>query len=112
MEPMARERRRESGAVRITTAAEKRSEEISARQRRYLVSMSIRTVCFIGAAISGAAGIVWLWPLLIAAAVVLPYVAVVEANIAETRSDAFDLPDTGYRRELGGAPGTDRNEDA
>ncbi|WP_122817648.1 DUF3099 domain-containing protein [Nocardioides pantholopis] len=108
---MAKDRTRPE-PVRITTAAANRSEELAARQRRYLVSMLIRTVCFIGAAISGAAGITWLWPILIAAAVVLPYLAVVEANTADTRTDAYDLPDTGYTRELRGGTntGTDPEE--
>lgn len=102
---MAQDRSRPSEAVRITTAATTRAEDIAARQKRYIVAMSIRTVCVIGAAISGAAGINWLWPFLIAAGVLLPYVAVVEANVAQTRSDAFELPDTTYRHELD--PGDD-----
>ncbi|MQW75094.1 DUF3099 domain-containing protein [Nocardioides sp. dk4132] len=101
---MAKDRSRPSEAVRITTAATTRGSDIAARQKRYIVAMTIRTLCVIGAAISGAAGIDWLWPVLIAAGVFLPYVAVVEANAAETRSDAFELPDSNYRHELGNGP--------
>ena len=77
---MARERSREPEAVRITTAAASRNDDIAARQKRYLFSMGIRTVCFVGAIVASLLGIHWLWPILIVAALVLPYVAVVMAN--------------------------------
>jgi len=54
--------------------------------RRYLVSMGIRTVCFILAVISLAA-LHWTligWTLVIAA-VILPYIAVVMANATRSR---------------------------
>jgi hypothetical protein len=96
---MARARRHDE-AIRITTAAESHEHDISVRQRHYLISMTIRVVCFVGAVIAGANGITWLWPLLIVGAIVLPYVAVVGANAAHTRDEDFQLPDTTYRREL------------
>jgi hypothetical protein len=98
---MARERNREPDAVRITSAAASRDEDIATRQRRYLVSMGIRTICFVGAIIASLAGIHWLWPILIIAALVLPYVAVVMANAASTKGDGFALLDGAHRRELG-----------
>ena len=97
---MARERSREPEAVRITSAAASRNADISARQRRYLVSMGIRTVCFVGAIVAASFGPPWLWPILIAAALVLPYVAVVMANAASTKDDGFALLDQGGRPEL------------
>ncbi len=57
------------------------------RMRRYLVSMGIRTVCFILAVVA----LAWLhwtligWSLVVAAAI-LPYVAVVMANAARSRT--------------------------
>jgi len=96
---MARARRRDE-AIRITTAAESHEHDIRVRQRHYLVSMGIRVVCFLGAVIAGVNGVTWLWPLLILAAIVLPYVAVVGANAAHTKGEDFELPDTTYRREL------------
>jgi hypothetical protein len=46
-------------------------------------------------------GIHWLWPILIGAALVLPYVAVVMANAATTKGDGYALLDQGAgRREL------------
>jgi fatty acid desaturase len=98
---MARDRSREPDAVRITTAAASRDADISARQRRYVLSMGIRTVCFVGAIVASMAGIHWLWPILIVAALVLPYVAVVMANAANTKDDGFALLDQGAaRRQL------------
>ncbi len=94
---MARERSREPEAVRITSAAASRNADIAARQKRYLLSMSLRTLCFVGAIIASLAGVHWLWPILIAGALVLPYIAVVMANAATTRADGFALVD--------GAPG-------
>jgi hypothetical protein len=60
----------------ITGAQQPLSREQTARTRRYLISMGIRTGCVIGAIfIPG-------WPrwVLIAGAVILPYLAVVIAN--------------------------------
>jgi hypothetical protein len=92
---MARERSREPEAVRITSAAASRNADIAARQKRYLLSMSLRTLCFVGAIIASLAGVHWLWPILIAGALVLPYIAVVMANAATTRADGFALVDGG-----------------
>ena len=87
-------------AVRITTAATSPQADISARQRRYVISMAIRTVCFIAAIVVGPG---WLRWVLVAAAVLLPYVAVVMANATSSKSDGFDLPDGRFdARELTG----------
>ncbi len=99
---MARRRSDQEDAVRITTAAESRNADIAVRQRRYLLSMSLRTLCFVGAIIASLAGVHWLWPILIVGALVLPYVAVVLANATTTRSEGFALVDRGLGRpELG-----------
>lgn len=85
----AREQRRAPDAVRITTAAPSRREEIAARQRRYLYSMAVRTACVIGAVVVGPGILRWV---LIAGAVLLPYVAVVMANATDRRIGDDDLP--------------------
>ncbi len=92
---MSRDRRRENDAVRITTAAAGRNEDIRSRQRRYLFSMAIRTVCFVSAVIVGHGVVMWI---LIAAALVLPYIAVVMANAAASRSDDFALQGSAFDR--------------
>jgi hypothetical protein len=60
----------------ITEANRSLSNEQSGRTRKYLISMGIRTACVLGAIVVPG------WPrwLLIAGAVVLPYLAVVVAN--------------------------------
>jgi|SRR5664279_1997474 len=68
---------KESVPIRITTATRGRNADIDARQRRYLISMAIRTLCFVGAIAVGGG---WLRWVLVAAALFLPYVAVVMAN--------------------------------
>jgi len=75
-------------AVRITTAGVSPADEIRSRQRRYLWSMALRTVCFIGAIAIGPGALRWA---LIAAAVFLPYVAVVMANATDHRGSGQDL---------------------
>jgi len=93
---MARRGRDDIEAIRITTASTSREKDIAARQKRYLWSMSLRSACFVGAVIAALSGVDWLWPFLIAGAIILPYIAVVLANAATTRTDSF---------ELRGAPG-------
>jgi len=92
--------------IRITTAAEGRDSDIASRQRAYLISMTIRCLCFVGAGVSALVGWSWVWPFLIVGAVFLPYVAVVMANAANTKGDGFTL-DEAPRLEL---PGSQRRE--
>jgi hypothetical protein len=70
-------RKRSDEPLRITSAAGARSEEIRGRERRYLISMGIRTLCFILAVVSMGHWFMWAF---LAGAVFLPYVAVVLAN--------------------------------
>ncbi len=95
---MARNYQGSGEAIRITTAAANRADDIRARQKRYLLSMSLRTICFVGAIAASLAGIDWLWPFLIAGAIILPYVAVVMANAAANLSDGFKLREADFSR--------------
>jgi hypothetical protein len=94
----SRRARRETAPVRITTAPTSHHDDIDRRRRRYVVSMAIRTVCFIGAVLVDG----WLRWVLVVGAFILPYVAVVMANVASPRIEGADLvpPDHGHR-ELG-----------
>jgi hypothetical protein len=74
--------------VRITTAGSSRADDIARRQRRYVFSMGIRTVCFLSAVLVGPG---WLRWVLVVGAVVLPYVAVVMANAVTSKDDEFAL---------------------
>ena len=83
--------RRSERTVRVTTAPQSRADELRGRQRRYLISMGIRTVCFVGAVLADG---VLRW-VLVAAAVLLPYVSVVFANAANRRDEGYLLDDPG-----------------
>lgn len=90
----------EPEVYRITSAADSLTDDQSRRVKRYLVQMGIRMACFIGAVFADG---ILMW-LLLAGAVLLPYIAVVEANSGRDRRDD-DLPPMDYRRQLPGAPG-------
>ena len=66
---------------RITGAGSALSADQSGRTRRYLISMGIRTLCFLGAIVVGGP-MRWV---LIVAAIALPYVAVILANAGKER---------------------------
>jgi Mn2+/Fe2+ NRAMP family transporter len=105
MKDMARDQHGDRDAVRITTASASRKDEISARQRRYVISMTIRTICFVAAILVGPG---WLRWVLVVAALLLPYVAVVMANATHTKSDDFALrPGAAANRELPTGPGNE-----
>lgn len=95
---MAKAQKGSCEAIRITTAAGNRADDIRARQKRYLLSMSLRTLCFVGAVIAAMNGVDWLWPFLIGGALVLPYIAVVMANAAANLSDGFQLREADFTR--------------
>jgi hypothetical protein len=69
-------RKRPDPVYRVSGVRESRTEDVRRRQRRYGISMGIRTLCFLAALVThGPAR--WV---LFTGALVLPYVAVVIAN--------------------------------
>ena len=93
-------------AVRITTASRSAAEDIAARQKRYILAMGFRTVCFVAAIFvtitwaADRAGRSPLW--------CCPYVAVVMANAGASKSDGFALVNgPSGAKELPEAPGSD-----
>jgi hypothetical protein len=56
------------------------SEDIAYRQRRYLIMMGIRVLCFVAAVALFATGAGWLTAIPAVGAIVIPYFAVVFAN--------------------------------
>jgi hypothetical protein len=80
-------RRSKAPVYRITGTRRGLDEDISARQRRYLISMGIRTACFILAIVTSG----WLRWVFVVGALVLPYLSVVMANAGRDRN--LDLPD-------------------
>ena len=91
----------------MTSVPESLRDDQSERMRRYLVSMSIRTVCFLLAVFTGG---VLRWTF-VAAAVVLPYIAVVMANAARSRTTAAPArPVTPQHAELPPPDSTPRDD--
>lgn len=80
-------RRPEPEVASITSAAEPLEADLTRRAHRYLAQMSIRMACFVAAVVVDH----WTRWLLLAGAVVLPYVAVVLANAGRERGQ---VPDT------------------
>jgi predicted tellurium resistance membrane protein TerC len=69
---------------RITDAGVSLTDDQAGRQRRYLIAMSIRTLCVLGAVLAPSP---WRWVLAVGA-VILPYIAVVMANAGRELSDS------------------------
>ncbi|HWF79680.1 MAG TPA: DUF3099 domain-containing protein [Streptosporangiaceae bacterium] len=75
--------RRSTGRDRaylVTEAPQARSAEISQRQRRYLLMMGVRVVCFIVTVVLFVNHAGWLTVIPACGAIALPYFAVVIAN--------------------------------
>jgi hypothetical protein len=86
---------RDERPISITNASYAHSDEQPGRAKRYLISMLIRTACFIGAILTPSP-IRWF---LIVGAVTLPYIAVVMANAGQART--FDqMENLESKREL------------
>ncbi len=79
--------RRGATAVSITSVSRPHSEELRGRERRYIFSMGIRTLCFILALVFREHWVVWVF---LAGAVFLPYWAVVIANAGAAPGPAVD----------------------
>lgn len=67
---------------RITSARSSLQEDIAARNKRYMLQMSTRVVCFLGAVVLDH----WTRWILVAGAVFLPYIAVVIANAGREKA--------------------------
>ncbi len=72
----------------ITSAPEPLADDLARRQKRYLIQMGIRILCFAGAVLTWGRIPMWTSLLLIVAAVVLPYSAVLFANAGRERRDS------------------------
>jgi len=70
---------RQPEPIRITTATRSHREDIAGRQKRYLISMTIRTVCFVLTVVSIGHWFMWLF---LVASFFLPTIAVIVANSA------------------------------
>ena len=96
MDRTGRDAAGEADSVRITSAHTSHSERVRGRQRRYLVSMGIRTACFVLAVVTDGA---LRWGFIVAA-VVLPYFAVIVANASGEVDDDGPAPFVGPGRPM------------
>ncbi|HEX3005569.1 MAG TPA: DUF3099 domain-containing protein [Angustibacter sp.] len=78
--------RRPAEVHTITTAQASHDVDLAQRMRKYLISMSVRTVCFVLAVVFDG----WLRWVFAVAAIVLPYVAVVVANAGPKKQPGHD----------------------
>ena len=76
--------------ISITNAPVAQSDELPGRAKRYLLSMIIRTICFLGAVIASNP---WRW-FLILGAVLLPYLAVIIANAGRENGSEMNSYET------------------
>ena len=89
--------------VKITSAPEPLTSDMSRRQSRYLIQMGIRVVCFLAAVLTWGKIPMAVSIVLLVATVVLPYSAVLFANAGRERDD--DSASFLTQRELGAGPG-------
>jgi hypothetical protein len=92
--------RKAAPAYRITTARKSLPDDQAVRVRGYVISMSIRVLCFLLAVVTTG----WVRWTFVAGALLIPYFAVVFANGGREPND--DPPDTlgSFSRELDGGP--------
>jgi len=77
---MVLRRVRRPNAHLVTEAQRSKSEDIAYRERRYLIMMGVRVVCFVIAVVVFANGGGWLTAIPAIGAIAIPYFAVVFAN--------------------------------
>jgi Protein of unknown function (DUF3099) len=102
----------------VTEARPGLSADISYRERRYLIMMGIRTVCFVTAVLMFVNHLGWLTAIPIVGAIVIPYFAVIFANGGRepTTTRGFrqyqpNLPDRYTPPEAGQGPGSPPREE-
>lgn len=81
-------KKRAPEVYRVTGARPSRSADVAVRYKKYALTMGIRTICFVGAILTTGA---MRWSLF-AAALLLPYFAVVFANGGREPSRDDQLP--------------------
>ena len=86
-----RQTARQPSAHLVTEARRSRSEDIAYRERRYLIMMGIRVVCFAIAVVAFINGAGWFTAIPAIGAIAIPYFAVVFANGGRepTRTSGF-----------------------
>jgi len=113
----SRHHARRDQAYLVTEARQSRAAEISQRERRYLVIMGIRVVCFVVTVVLFLAHAGWVTVIPAIGAIGLPYFAVVVANTRRPASSSSfrpyqpNLPERYVPRAGEGAGGDGTDED-
>ena len=84
----------------VTTAPQSPRDEQRSRQRRYLITMGIRVVCFVLAIVMASLHLAWAAGVAVAASLILPWVAVVAANAGPRRTAETAMLYDPERRQL------------
>jgi hypothetical protein len=71
---------RRERAQLVTEARRSRSDDIAYRQRRYLIMMGVRALCFVAAVLMFVNHLGWLTAIPAIGAIIIPYFAVIFAN--------------------------------
>ncbi|MDM8085988.1 DUF3099 domain-containing protein [Cellulomonas cellasea] len=87
---MSKKREDDEEVHRITSAPEALAADQARRAKRYLAQMGVRVVCFIAAVLTWHRIPIAFSILMIVAAVVLPYIAVLFANAGRARREPDD----------------------
>lgn len=87
----------------VTSALEPLSDDQSRRFRAYAIQMTIRTACFFGAVLIDH----WIRWVLVAGAVVLPYIAVLLVNAGRDHTERTVVQVTHPEIEAGSPPSDD-----
>ena len=96
--------RRSAEAVpSITSAPEPLAADQSRRERKYLIQMGIRIVCFVAAILVAPSWLTWVFA---AAAIVLPYSAVLIANAGRDQAHYDTSPMEHRALPAAGVPGS------
>jgi len=97
--------------VRITSAAQSHSDELWSREKRYMITMGIRTACFLIAVVTYLSSLpVWIAWVFMGGSLVLPYIAVVMANAGVTPDpEGLDFFDGSTGAQALEAPRTDES---
>ncbi len=93
-----RRRRPQAPIYQITGARPGVRDDVNSRTRRYLFSMGIRTICFLLAVVTDG----WLRWVMIAGAVLLPYLSVVFANSGRERIEALPVMASADQKAIDG----------
>lgn len=103
--------RQKTTVYTVTDASRPLSEDVDERQRRYLISMSVRMICFILAVVLWGRVHPVLSGLLLVGAILLPYTSVVFANGGRRPEEkAAFTSETFERRALSPPPPPSRDD--